>query len=324
MKYNQLTPATRFTTNQINLVTDTASFNTDLYQQFVTFLGKTPKTTETYTRALKQFRAWTQANDIAKPTRADLMRYRSYLFARHTAGEIKPATIQNYMIAVKQFFNWLHVEGLYPNITEKVEGAKIDREHKKDPLTRNQVKEILSAIDTSTVTGKRDYAILTLMITGGLRTIEVTRANVEDLRTLGDHTVLYIQGKGKAEKATYIKVPPQVEKAIRIYQQARGKADPSEPLFSSTSNNSAGKRLTTRSISGIVKQRMVQAGYDSDRLTAHSLRHTAGTLNLLNGATLEETQQLLRHVDINTTLIYAHHLDRINNQSEQRIASLIL
>lgn len=324
MKYNQLTPATRFPTNENILATDTASLNTDLYNEFVAYLGKTPKTIETYTRALKQFRKWTQANQITNPTRANLMQYRSYLFARNEAGEIKPATIQNYMIAVKQFFNWLHIEKQYPNITEKVEGAKIDREHKKDPLTKNQVKEILNAIDRSSLHGKRDYAVLALMITGGLRTIEVSRANVEDLRTLGDHTVMYIQGKGRAEKATYIKVPPQVEKAIRSYLQARKKAEPSDPLFTSISNNSAGHRLTTRSISGTVKQRMIQAGYDSDRLTAHSLRHTAGTLNLLNGATLEETQQLLRHVDINTTLIYAHHLERINNKSEERIASLIL
>jgi len=81
--------------------------------------------------------------------------------------------------------------------------------------------------------------------------------------------------------------------------------------------------MTTRSISGIVKDRFTGAGYDSERLTAHSLRHTAGTLNLLNGGTLEETQQLLRHSNINTTMIYLHHLDRAKNNSEARIAAAI-
>ena len=81
--------------------------------------------------------------------------------------------------------------------------------------------------------------------------------------------------------------------------------------------------MTTRSISRIVKQRLEGVGLTSDRLTAHSLRHTAATLNLLNGATIEETQQLLGHSNINTTLIYAHALERAANNSENRIAGAI-
>ena len=78
--------------------------------------------------------------------------------------------------------------------------------------------------------------------------------------------------------------------------------------------------MTTRSISRIVKTALVSAGLDSDRLTAHSLRHTTATQNLLNGASLEETQQLLDHSRISTTMIYAHALDRARNNSEERIA----
>jgi integrase/recombinase XerC len=81
--------------------------------------------------------------------------------------------------------------------------------------------------------------------------------------------------------------------------------------------------MTTRSISRIVKDRLIEAGFDSDRLTAHSLRHTAATLNLLNGGTVEETKQLLRHSNINTTLIYSHALERAKNDSENRIARAI-
>ncbi len=76
-------------------------------------------------------------------------------------------------------------------------------------------------------------------------------------------------------------------------------------------------------MSCIVKGHMIKAGYNSDRLTAHSLRHTCATLNLMNGGELEETRQLLRHHSINTTLIYAHALERVNNQSENRIDNVI-
>ena len=81
--------------------------------------------------------------------------------------------------------------------------------------------------------------------------------------------------------------------------------------------------MTTRSISRLVKDHLVDAGMDSDRLTAHSLRHTAATLNLLNGGSVEETQQLLDHRNINTTLIYSHALERAKNNSENRIAKAI-
>lgn len=105
------------------------------------------------------------------------------------------------------------------------------------------------------------------MVTGGLRTIEVIRANIGDLRTLGENIVLYVQGKGREEKTEYIKIPEPVEKAIRVYLKTREKLDEKEPLFVSMSNNSKGQRLSTRSISGIVKKYLKQSGYNPQ---AHS------------------------------------------------------
>ena len=82
-------------------------------------------------------------------------------------------------------------------------------------------------------------------------------------------------------------------------------------------------RMTTRSISRIAKDNMIEAGFNSSKLTAHSLRHTAAILNLLNGGSLEETQTLLRHSSPTTTSIYTHRIERLNNNSEERIASAI-
>ncbi|MDU6505586.1 MAG: tyrosine-type recombinase/integrase, partial [Staphylococcus sp.] len=233
----------------------------------------------------------------------------------------KPTTIKSYIVSVRLFFQWTNQEGFYPNIADKIKGAKLDQAHKKDYLTTEQIKDVLNNIDISTVTGARDYAIISLMVTGGLRTIEVSRADMEDIRNVGDSPALYIQGKGREEKTEYVKLPLQVFKAIGRYREMLDKQH--EVLFTSTSNNNKGQRLTTRSISGIVKKRLKEAGYTSDRLTAHSLRHTAGTLNLMNGGSLEETQQLLRHSNINTTMIYLHHLERSKNQSEKRIADAL-
>ena len=290
----------------------------DLLSKFSRYIDGKPRTVESYTRALKQFFKWIQGQGITQPLRADVLAYRDHLRATH-----KPNTTQNYIIALRQFFKWAEQEGLYKNIANNVKGAKIDQEHKKDPLTVVQIKNILSSIDTTTAQGKRDYAIIALSVTGGTRTIELQRANIEDIRTAGDSTVLYIQGKGKDEKTDYIKLTPPIEKALKSYIASRGDTTPEDPLFASHSDRNNGGRLTTKSISRLIKTRFINAGYNSERLTAHSLRHTAGTLNLMNGGSLEETQQLLRHSNINTTMIYLHHLDRSKNQSEQRISESI-
>lgn len=301
-----------------NTALTTQELTAELSERWVSYVDAKPKTIETYTRAIRQFMLYTQVNGITQPTRADIIAYRDSLKATK-----KPTTVQAYLMAVKLFFSWLEQEGIYPNVAEHIKGAKLDTDHKKDYLTTKQVVKLLNGIDRTTLKGKRDYAILSLMVTAGLRTIEIARANIEDLRTVADFTALYIQGKGHEEKTDYIKVVEQVEDAIRDYLTARGERDRKAPLFASIANRDAGERMTTRSISRIAKERLQAVGLDSERLTAHSLRHTTATLNLLNGGTVEETQQLLRHTNINTTLIYSHALERAKNNSEARVAKAI-
>ena len=290
----------------------------DLFASFIEYLDASPKTVETYTRAIRQFFKYVQEKGISQPTREDIIAYREYLKGSH-----KPTTVQNYIVAVRLFFQWTEQKGLYPNVAEHIKGAKLDKNHKKDYLTSRQVKKVLETAKEESLQGLRDYAILALMFTGGLRTIEVSRANIEDLRIAGDSEVLYLQGKGHEEKTDYIKLIPKVEDAIRVYLKARGTLDPTEPLFTSTSNNSRGDRISTRTISGIVKNALKNAGYDSDKLTAHSTRHTAVTLALMGGQKLEEVQQFARHKNLATTLIYAHNLDRAKNNCEATIAKAI-
>lgn len=302
-----------------NQVTKINSIDRDLLNDFVSFIDAKPKTIETYKKDLKQFFNYILMNNIVEPKRADVIAFREHL----KASGLKPTTIQNYITAVRLFFNWTSQEGIYPNIALKLKGAKLDKAHKKDYLTSSQIKEILSNIDTSTLEGARNYAVLVLMVTGGLRTIEVSRANIGDIRAVGEHTVLYIQGKGRDEKSEYIKISPQVEKAIREYLRKRVSVNETDPLFTSESNNSKGKRLSTRTISKIVKDAFRNSGYDSERLTAHSLRHTAITLSLLAGREITEVQQFARHTNLNTTMIYNHALDKANNECSNSIASTI-
>jgi len=295
-----------------------AELKEELFYRWTSYIDASPKTVETYSKAIKQFLLYLSENGIRQPQREDIVAYRDFLKADH-----KPTTVQSYLAAVKLFFQWTEREGLYPNVADRVKGAKLDTEHKKDYLTSKQTAKLLNAIDRSTLKGLRDYAMLSLMVTTGLRTISVIRADIGDIRAAGDETALYYQGKGHEEKADYVKLAEPVEEAIRAYLTARGETDVKAPLFASISNKNSGERMTTRSVSRVAKDHLIEVGLESDRLTAHSLRHTAATLNLLNGATVEETQQLLGHANINTTLIYSHALERAKNNSEHRIAKAI-
>ena len=293
------------------------SFCAGYFGRFVEYLDTSAKTVQTYKRALNQFAKFLQRQEITEPT-ADTIR----AYKRELTASLKPASVQAYIFTVRRFFAWTEAEGLYPNIAGQIKGAKIDREPKKDYLTSAQVKAVLSKIDRSTVQGKRDYAIIALMVTCGLRDIEVSRADKKDLRTVGNNTALFIQGKGHTEKADFVIIPEATEAAIREYLSAR--PDASEALFTSLSNNSKGQRMTTRSISGVCKEAMKAAGYDSERLTAHSLRHTAVTLALIaNGGNIQEAQQFARHANISTTQIYAHNLEKQNNACSRLVASEI-
>ena len=299
-------------------LTANQSFNNEYFRCWTSYIDASPKTIDTYSKAIKQFFIYLQANGIKQPQREDIVAYREHLKEDH-----KPTTVQNYLVVVKLFFQWTERKGFYPNIADRVKGAKIDTEHKKDYLTTKQVNKLLGNIDRSTLKGKRDYAMLSVMVTTGLRTISIMNANIEDIRAAGDAVALFYKGKGHEEKATYVKLAEPVEDAIRDYLTARGTTDGTEPLFSSVASRNSGGRMTTRSISRVAKNSLIDVDLISDRLTAHSFRHTAATLNLLNGGTVEETQQLLDHANINTTLIYSHALERAKNNSEQRIAKAI-
>ena len=291
----------------------------ELVNNFFNFLDVTASTTTAYRKALKRLFNYFNEYGVNNPTRDDILAFKKELESKGR----KPSTIALYLAATRRFFSWTEQTGIYPNICVGVKAPKLERGHKKDYFTASQIKTVLSDIDRSNLEGLRNYAIMALMTTGGLRTVEVTRASIEDLRVVGDVPVLYIQGKGRTDKTEFIKLTPQVETAIREYLKARGEVEMQAPLFSSVSKRNRGARLTTRTIRGLCKNAMKEAGFNSDRLTAHSLRHTAVTLALLAGQDLAEVQHFARHHNISTTQIYAHNIDRMKSQCEMAISNAI-
>ena len=162
-----------------------------------------------------------------------------------------------------------------------------------------------------------------MLVRTGLRTIELHRANIEDIRQEAGEALLYIQGKGRDSKDAFVLLTEDALRPLREYINARNEKNTRQPLFISHSNRNAGGRLSTRTISRIVKEALRVAGLNDSRLSAHSLRHTAITLSLLGGASVQEAQTMARHSDINTTLKYAHNINRIKQAPEKKIDVLL-
>lgn len=294
--------------------------NSQIASNWINFIDATPKTVSIYTRSIRRFTEWldNRGTNIITAQPQDIKAFRDCYAEDHSIS-----TVNLYLSSVKALYKFLEEEYGLKNVAKNVKSLRVESGvFKKDYLTSAQAKDLLNSIDRTTESGARDYALLSLMLTTGMRTIEIERADIEDIRTLGDSKALYYQGKGRTEKAKFKKLAPAVEEAIRLYLAKRGATD-SGALFVSDANRNRGERLTTRSISRIVKNRLKAIGLDSDRLTAHSMRHTSATLSLLNGSSLEEVQQMLDHRSISTTQIYSHHLNRANSQAEQRVADAI-
>ncbi len=283
-----------------------------LFSEWFSFIQVKPKTEETYRRAVDAFRRFTAANGISAPRRDDVLAWKEELLngeKKHTAG-----TVALYLTVIKSFFKWCDYMGYFKNVALYVKAPKVSRGFKKDPLTAAQAAEVANHISSgSNIETLRNLAIYLLLVTNGLRTIEIIRADVADFRQSGGKVVLYVQGKGRDDKGEFVAISPNTDRALRAYLKERGNVDGDAPLFVGHSNRNRGERLSTRTIRGIIKSEFRAVGLDNKRITAHSLRHTCATLARENGAQLEEVQQNLRHRDLKVTQIYDASLAAANN-----------
>ena len=273
-----------------------------------------------YRRTLKQYFNWIEVKSylLSEIARPKLLEYKEELLA----SGMSSLTVSSYINSVRRFYEWAEANKYYPNIAKGIKSPKRKQQFKKQPLLPAQATALLNYYQDKAL---RDYAIISLLLRTGLRTIEVIRASVEDITFKGSQRVLLIQGKGREEKDNFVVLTDKTYQPIAEYLNTRGNIRGSEPLFSSVSNNSQGERLTTRSISYIAKEGLKAIGLDERSFTAHSLRHTTAVNILRAGGTLETAQFTLRHTNPATTQIYTATLNeerRLQNSGEALIDSL--
>ena len=292
----------------------------DKVRSFFDFLDAAPTTERNYTKALKRFFSWLTDKGIRNPDEGSIRAYKKDLIQT-----VKPGSVHLYLTALRLFFRWTFDQRLYPNIADHIKAPRTGRSHSRDSLTPGQAHLVLDtakAHERDGLSGLKLYAIALLMLTGGPRCIEVSRANIADIRQADGHRVLYVQGKGHAEADRPINLTEEADAAIRAYLTAR-RAKPDEPLFTSDSNNNRGSRMTSDAVSRAIKGLFRECGIDSPRLTAHSTRHTAATIASQSGNAIEDVSCFLGHADLSTTMIYDHAVSRTTSRCEQSVQNAI-
>lgn len=196
----------------------------------------------------------------------------------------------------------LHALYAYFCVVKKKLGADPTRElsvpklEKRLPryLTLEECRSLLESVNTE---GKeRDYCIITLLLSCGMRLSELVGINIGDIRS--DRSLL-LRGKGRKERIVYL-TDACVESIDRYVGERRTKR--TDPLFIGR----GGERLTGRRVEQIVKEALIHAGIRREGLSPHKLRHSAATLMYEGGADVLQLREILGHAHTATTEIYTH------------------
>lgn len=309
------------------------------FAAYLSFTGNDRPTRET----VLQYRDYLATeHDAIEYDAATGWKYRTGKDGNPERVTLQASTVQQYIRTVRAFFSWTASAGLYPNVAANVHAPKVTgRGDKKDALTPADVRAINSSItekaqekaqeaaskekDTAgrlqraTEQGARLHAIYSLAVNCGLRTVELSRLNVGDLQRRGDECYLMVWGKGHSEADTKKVIAVEVYDDCRAYLETRAdKYNAKSPLFVSTGNRSGGKRIAPTTISSMIKRAMIDAGYNSPRLTAHSCRHTTACNVLqISGNNIYLTQNYCRHASPATTEIYLHRTEDAEKQQRE-------
>lgn len=323
-------------------VTDTAIANVEYFSDttidaFVASRHGSDNTCKTYRNTTLRLVKYFAVNGITQPTTAD---FDAYINTLRTAGK-SASTLRLYSTVGKLFFAFLEKQGIYRDVTKDAAPLKLRKSltHNKKALTDAQAKRLLAAVKGDDEIARRDRCIIALALCTGLRTCEISRANVKDFQQDVGYWTLAVQGKGRLTADETVKVAPAVAELINAYLALRGNVQDDEPLFISASHNvkwtanSYGRRLSEQSVGKMIRSYMIKVGIvkpaEKDKngkikrspISAHSTRHYAATKAIKLGCDIRECAAFLRHSSIVVTSTYLHDISLETRKAELSVAN---
>jgi site-specific recombinase XerD len=301
-----------------------------LIEDFLIFceIGKnlSENTLQNYRRYLKKFAVFV-GEDFAADCIGleEIEKFRLFLAReKNRFHERNTLKTQNYhLIALRAFLKFLQIRDVSSFSPEKIELPKIS-ERSIDFLDREEVERIFSAVDTSSLIGLRDCAILETLFSTGLRVSELCQ--IDKIHVNIERGEFSVRGKGSKIRVVFL--TQEAKEKIQLYLNTR--EDDAPVLFAAHARKSylEGKRKKERGekdiqrlsrgvVASIVQKYAKMAGIIK-KVTPHTLRHSFATTLLKNGADLRSVQMLLGHSSITTTQIYTHftdaHLKEVHNK----------
>jgi site-specific recombinase XerD len=255
---------------------------------------------ESYGHAIEEFIRWYCSEPRLAFNRTVVLRYRFFLEQKNLA----PSTINVRLAAVRRLAYEASDSGLLsPDLAagiRRVKGAKRLGIRIGNWLTVDQSRTLLRESPSDSLRGKRDRAILALLIGCGLRRAELAGIETEDFQVREEHWVIAdLIGKGKHIRT--VPVPAWAKRAVDEWTMAAGIDG---VIFRRVSRMGKiwGDRITPKAIWHVVKAAAKRAGITN--LAPHDLRRTCARLCHLAGGELEQIQFLLGHASVETTERY--------------------
>lgn len=261
-------------------------------------------TRRAYQRDAAQFVEWLINHKLAlvNLTQTDLLQYRRYL-----ADNFAPNSAARKLVVARRLLEEAVVRGLIShNPAQRVHGIETEQETTHPALTKKQARLLLEAVDVTNCQGKRDYAMLLLLLKTGIRRSECATLQLADLHEEQGHSVALLR-QTKGNKRRKVKLAVEVRRAIDDYLVAAGRTDLASdaPLFVQfrRGDHPQLEGVSSHLIQRVVEKYTTLAGLDL-KLTPHGLRATFVTLALEGGAKLQQVQYAVGHADPRTTERY--------------------
>jgi site-specific recombinase XerD len=273
-----------------------------------------------YYRAACHFFAWVEQHQIGELADIEPIHVAGYIEVLQ-ATAAKP-TVKLHLAAIRMLFNWLIVgQVLAVNPAHAVRGPKHVVKRGKTPvLTEEQARQLIQSLDTSTLVGLRDRALIGVMTYAFARIGAVVAMKVEDYYPTGKRWWVRLHEKGG--KRHEMPAHHKLEQFIDEYLDAAGIRDAGKtPLFRSAAGKTG--RLTDNAMHRVdayqmIRRRTAEAGFKI-KLGCHVFRATGITAYLEKGGTLENAQLMAAHESPRTTKLYDRTGDEITLDEVERI-----
>jgi integrase len=250
-----------------------------------------------------------------------------YFIARLQEQGLAPSTINRKVSTLRQLIKFAYYDGLieeraYRQITD-AQGVRGERVGRGRAYTTGEVVELLQGIDTSTLKGMRDKALLALLFTTGMRRSELVSARVEDLTMDVGRAALRILGKGNKERIVPLRA--DVKRLLDEWLAASGRAlHPDTPLFCQVRKFgrgdearyrvvAPGKALSTNAVYNLIRK------YTGGALTPHDGRRSFVTMALDAGATYQQVAQVTGHASTDMVATYERRRDAMVNSAVDKL-----